>query len=229
MRLRPDGDRHRAKEIVSGRARRRGRRRLESISLVQNDKINRFRGADPWLVEHVPAIYMTMIETAETVADRYGISREAQDEYALRLQRRTAEAQAAGRFADEIVPITTRMSATTRRPARRRRGRSPCRRRGQPAADPAGGSRRLEAGVSRTASASRRALRALHHGRQCQPALGRRLGLRADGGPRGRRRGLTPLGAYRGMAVAGLQPRRDGHRPGLRGAQAAGAARPLGR
>ncbi|MCV5863145.1 acetyl-CoA C-acyltransferase, partial [Escherichia coli] len=57
---------------------------LESISLVQNDKMNRHRLRDPWLVEHVPQLYMTMLETAEIVAERYRISREAQDEYALR-------------------------------------------------------------------------------------------------------------------------------------------------
>src|SRR5690242_4728862 len=56
---------------------------LESISLVQNEHANRFRAQDPELVEQVPALYMTMLETAEIVADRYGISREAQDEYAL--------------------------------------------------------------------------------------------------------------------------------------------------
>ena len=54
---------------------------LESISLVQNDKMNRYRGEDPWLVEHRDDIYMTMIETAEIVAERYKISRERQDEY----------------------------------------------------------------------------------------------------------------------------------------------------
>ena len=68
---------------------------VESISLVQNDKINRFRGADPWLVKNIPQIYMTMIETAEIVAERYGVSREAQDEYSLQSQQRTA--QGAGR------------------------------------------------------------------------------------------------------------------------------------
>ena len=60
-------------------------------------------------MEQVPALYMTMLETAETVADRYGISREAQDEYALQSQQRTAQAQGEGRFAAEIVPMTTRM------------------------------------------------------------------------------------------------------------------------
>ncbi len=82
---------------------------LESISLVQNEHANRFRAADPWLVEHIPQTYMSMIETAEIVADRYGISREAQDEYALRSQQRTAKGQAEGLYAEEITPITTTM------------------------------------------------------------------------------------------------------------------------
>ncbi len=82
---------------------------MESISLVQNEHANRFRAADPWLVEHIPQTYMTMIETAEIVADRYGISREAQDEYALKSQQRTAKGQAEGIYAEEIVPVTTTM------------------------------------------------------------------------------------------------------------------------
>ena len=82
---------------------------LESISLVQNEKMNRHRARDPWLDEHIPQIYMTMLETAEIVADRYGVSREAQDEYALRSQQRTAAAQQAGRFDDEIVPMASTM------------------------------------------------------------------------------------------------------------------------
>jgi acetyl-CoA C-acetyltransferase len=82
---------------------------LESISLVQNDKMNRFMAVDPWLHEHVPELGCSMLETAEIVADRYGVSREAQDEYALQSQQRTAEAQGQGRFADEIVPVTTVM------------------------------------------------------------------------------------------------------------------------
>jgi acetyl-CoA C-acetyltransferase len=76
---------------------------------VQNDKINRHRAADGWLREHVPAIYMTMIETAEIVAEKYGVSREAQDEFALQSQQRTAKAQAEGRFDAEIAPLKTTM------------------------------------------------------------------------------------------------------------------------
>ena len=80
---------------------------LESVSLVQNDKINLFRAKDPWIVEHMPDIYMSMLETAETVAARYGIAREKQDEYAVQSQARTAVAQQAGKFDDEIVPLAS--------------------------------------------------------------------------------------------------------------------------
>jgi acetyl-CoA C-acetyltransferase len=85
---------------------------VESISLVQNDKMNRFRVGDPWLIKHIPQIYMTMIETAEIVAERYGISREAQDEYSLQSQQRTANAQAEGRFDAEIAPLPSIMTLT---------------------------------------------------------------------------------------------------------------------
>ncbi|WP_299699870.1 acetyl-CoA C-acyltransferase [uncultured Tateyamaria sp.] len=80
---------------------------VESVSMVQTPEM-RAHG-DPWLKAKKPEIYMTMLETAETVADRYGISRAAQDRYAVQSQARTAAAQEAGKFADEIVPITTVM------------------------------------------------------------------------------------------------------------------------
>jgi acetyl-CoA C-acetyltransferase len=85
---------------------------VESISLVQNDKMNRFRAGDPWLIKHIPQIYMTMIETAEIVAERYGVSREAQDQYSLQSQQRTATAQAEGRYDAEIAPLTSIMTLT---------------------------------------------------------------------------------------------------------------------
>ena len=87
---------------------------VESISLVQNEHANRFRAQDPALVEAMPALYMTMLETAEIVSERYGISREAQDEFALRSQQRTAAAQQAGRFDDEIVAMPSVMLVTNR-------------------------------------------------------------------------------------------------------------------
>jgi acetyl-CoA C-acetyltransferase len=82
---------------------------LESISLVQNEHMNLHRAFDPWINEHRPDLYMSMLETAEIVADRYGVSREAQDAYALQSQQRTAAAQAAGKFDDEIVPLPSNM------------------------------------------------------------------------------------------------------------------------
>ena len=82
---------------------------LESISLVQNEHMNRYRATDPWLVAHRDDVYMAMLETAEIVAERYDISREAQDAYALQSQQRVAAAQAAGRFDKEIVPLPTTM------------------------------------------------------------------------------------------------------------------------
>ncbi|MDG5499995.1 acetyl-CoA C-acyltransferase [Marinobacter sp. BGYM27] len=82
---------------------------VESISLVQNDKINQFRATNEWLMKHKPELYMSMIETADIVARRYGVSREAQDEYSLISQQRTAAAQEAGKFDDEIVPFDATM------------------------------------------------------------------------------------------------------------------------
>jgi len=87
---------------------------VESISLVQNANIRLDRSQDPALAARVPGLYMSMLETAETVSARYNISREAQDEYALRSQQRTASAQQAGRFDDEIVPYASTMLVTDR-------------------------------------------------------------------------------------------------------------------
>lgn len=80
---------------------------VESISMVQTPQMR--VGMDPWLGQNKPDIYMSMLETAEIVADRYGVSREAQDEYAAQSQARTHAAQQAGRFDDEIVAMSTVM------------------------------------------------------------------------------------------------------------------------
>ena len=80
---------------------------VESVSLVQTAEMR--AKSDPWLKANKPNLYMSMLETAETVADRYNISREAQDEYALQSQQRTAAAQEAGKLGDEIVPLATTM------------------------------------------------------------------------------------------------------------------------
>lgn len=84
---------------------------VESISLVQmGGHMNLFHFTDETLMKTAPALWMTMLETAEIVAERYKVSRESQDLYALQSQQRTAAAQAAGLFADEIVPVTTKMA-----------------------------------------------------------------------------------------------------------------------
>jgi acetyl-CoA C-acetyltransferase len=81
---------------------------VESISLVQTAK--NWYDQDPGLLEIAPDIYMPMLQTAEVVANRYGISRERQDEYALQSQRRTAAGQAAGKFDDEIIAVEATMA-----------------------------------------------------------------------------------------------------------------------
>jgi len=94
-RIRSDGDR----VIVAGG--------LEAISMVQTKHRNRYRSREPWLEERYPAVYWNMIETADLVAHRYGISRERQDEYSLLSQQRTATAQREGRFEAELASFTT--------------------------------------------------------------------------------------------------------------------------
>ena len=82
---------------------------LESISLVQNENANQFRAFDPLIMKNMPSLYMTMIETAEIVSERYKITREQQDEYALQSQKRTHDAQINGRFDNEIIPLESIM------------------------------------------------------------------------------------------------------------------------
>ena len=177
---------------------------LESISLVQNDKMNRHRVKDPWLVEHRPDVYMTMIETAETVAERYGISREAQDEYALKSQQRTAAAQEAGRFEDEIVPLKTVMKVQDRETKEisdreitlvKDEGNRP--------------STTLE-GLQSLAPVFKDGQtivegKFITAGNASQLSDGASAAVVMEAGEAARR-GLEPLGAYRGIAVAGCAP-----------------------
>ena len=90
---------------------------VESISCVQNEQ-NRHMIREPWLAAHEPALYWTMLETAETVAARYHIPRERQDEYGVQSQQRAAAAAAAGRFDDEIVPMTVTMGVADKATSR---------------------------------------------------------------------------------------------------------------
>ncbi len=103
-----------AKSIVAGELDVAVAGGLESISLVQNEHMNMHRATDPNLVAMHENIYMPMIDTAEVVAKRYEVSREAQDEYALQSQQRTAAAQASGKLDDEIVPMPSTVAVQDR-------------------------------------------------------------------------------------------------------------------
>jgi acetyl-CoA C-acetyltransferase len=98
-----------AQRVISGEGEIYGAGGLESISCIQN-QANRRMLEEQWVVEHKPEVYWSMLQTAETVAKRYGISRQAQDEYGVRSQLRAAAAAQAGRFSDEIVPFETTMA-----------------------------------------------------------------------------------------------------------------------
>jgi acetyl-CoA C-acetyltransferase len=177
---------------------------VESISLVQNESRNDYRTQDPWLVEHRPDLYMTMIETAEIVAERYQITRDAQDEYALRSQSRTAAAQQAGRLDQEIAPLPSVMRVEDRET-------------GEASRIPV----TLEQDEGNRPSTTLAGLAALKpvfrdgqtlkEGRFITAGNASQL---FDGGSasllieakEAERRGLQPLGAYRGIAVAGCAP-----------------------
>lgn len=177
---------------------------VESVSLVQNEHFNMFRIRDPYLLETIPQLYMQMIETAENVAQRYGVSRAQQDEYALLSQQRTAAAQAEGRFDEEIIPVTTvklqkdkvtghttEQQITLTQDEGNRPGTTlealaglkPVLKNGQ----------RLRDGHFITAGNASQ----LSDGASAMVLMERATAERS---------GLTPLGAYRGMAVAGCDP-----------------------
>ena len=184
---------------------------VESISLVQNQNFNSSRAGDPKLIARTPALYMSMLETAEIVADRYGISREAQDEYALQSQLRTAQAQDAGRFDAEIAPMSTTMLVTDKASGEtssreitigRDEGNRPQTRledlaKLQPVFK---GGQRLKEGRFITA------------GNASQLSDGAAAVVLMDA-REAERRSLKPLGAYRGIAVAGCGPEEMGIGP----------------
>jgi acetyl-CoA C-acetyltransferase len=169
---------------------------LESISLAQNEHTNTFRMIDPALVERHPAAYMPMLQTAEVVAERFNISREAQDEYGLQSQERTAAGQQAGAFDDEIVPVTAKKELTNRETGEvsfeeitlsADEGNRPgTTLEGLAALPPVVG------GTITAGNASQ-----LSDGAAAMVVMNSDLASE---------RGLQPLGYYRGMAVAGVDP-----------------------
>jgi acetyl-CoA C-acetyltransferase len=186
---------------------------VESISLVQMGGINLKHFTEEHLLQVKPALWMTMIETGEIVAERYGISRERADQYSLESQKRTAAAQAAGKFNDEIVPLTTKMKHVDKA---------------------TGAESMVEVTVSRddanrpdTTLEGLAALKPVHMGGQ-QIAQGKYITAGnasqfADGASASvlmseemaAKRNLKPLGIFKGFAVAGVEPDEMGIGPAL--------------
>ncbi|NNC55293.1 MAG: acetyl-CoA C-acyltransferase, partial [Pseudomonadales bacterium] len=169
----------------------------ESISLVQNDKMNLHRAADPLVLANAPDAYMPMLQTAEVVAKRYNISRDAQDEYALSSQQRTAAAQQAGKFDDEIVSVTatkllynkeTGETSEQEVTLEKDEGNRPA----TTAGDLAKLKPVVEGGCITAGNASQ-----LSDGAAAVVMMDATLASQ---------RNLEPLGIYRGMAVAGCEP-----------------------
>ncbi|WP_144661112.1 acetyl-CoA C-acyltransferase [Paenarthrobacter nicotinovorans] len=170
---------------------------VESISLVQNQHQNRYLAHDPWLLERRPSMYLSMLETAEIVAERYGVGRQAQDGFALLSQQRTAQAQAAGLFDDEIVPFnvsengrdledgTTLSRDEGNRPSTTQEGLAALR------------------PVLADGHASRSSTVTAGNASQLSDGASALVLMEAAAA---NRRGIEPLGIYRGMAVAGCEP-----------------------
>jgi acetyl-CoA C-acetyltransferase len=171
---------------------------LESISLVQGEHMNLHRFREEWLEEHKPEIYMSMIETAEVVAKRYYVTREQQDEYALASQQRTAAAQQAGRFNAEIVPLKTTKIVQDKKTGETKleevtlsqdEGNRPdTTAEGLASLKPVAG----EKGCITAGNASQ-----LSDGASACVVMDAKLA---------EKKGLSPLGIFRGLAVAGLEP-----------------------
>ncbi|MPY74645.1 MAG: acetyl-CoA C-acyltransferase [Alphaproteobacteria bacterium] len=171
---------------------------LESISLVQNDHMNKYRARNDWIVEHKPALYDTMIQTAETVAERYGIAREAQDEYAVASQRKTAAGQQAGRFDDEIVPLPSVKLVANRETGETHEEKATL--------------ERDEGNRPGTSMEDLAKLKPVLHEKGCitagnasQLSDGSSAAVLMDA-KTAEKRGLEPLGVFRGLAVAGCDP-----------------------
>ncbi len=170
---------------------------VESISLVQGHR-NKFHDVDEWLMERRPALWMPMIDTADLVARRYGITREAQDEYAVSSQQRTARAQQAGFFDQEIVPLRTIKEVTDKETGAVSRQEVTLTRDEGNRADTT-----LE-GLAKLAP-----VRGPEHfvtaGNASQLSDGASACVVMDG-TRAARMGIEPLGVFRGFVVAGCEP-----------------------
>jgi acetyl-CoA C-acetyltransferase len=170
---------------------------LDSISLVQNEHRNAYRAQDPNVIAKSEHAYMSMLETAEIVAKRYNVSRDQMDEYAFQSQQRTAAAQQAGAFDDEIVPMASKMLFMDKETKQQSvhdtmlekdEGNRPSTTlEGLQGLQPV-----FDGGVITAGNASQ-----LSDGASASVIMDSKLA---------EQKGLQPLGAYRGMAVAGLDP-----------------------
>jgi acetyl-CoA C-acetyltransferase len=169
---------------------------VESISCVQNE-MNKYMLSDPWLQAHKPEVYMAMLETAENVAKRYHISRERQDEYGVRSQQRASAALAAGFFDAEIIPVTTTMRVTDKETGEH----STCE---VTIASDEGirAGTTLEA-VSKIKSALPDGVITAGNASQFSDGAAMTIVMNAKVAER---KGLQPLGLFRGFAVAGCEP-----------------------
>jgi acetyl-CoA C-acetyltransferase len=169
---------------------------LESISCVQNETNTHMR-RDPWIDEHKPTLYWSMLQTAENVAKRYNISKDAQDEYGVRSQQRAAAAQVAGKFKDEIAPMTTTMGVVDKNT-----GAIGTREVTISADEGIRPDTTLE-GVAKIRSAMPGGV--ITAGNASQFSDGSSACVVMDA-KLAEKRGLKPLGVFRGFAVAGCEP-----------------------
>ena len=169
---------------------------VESISCVQNE-LNMHMRRDPWLVANKPTIYWSMLQTAENVAKKYGISKEAQDEYGVRSQLRAAAAQAAGKFTAEIAPMTTTMAVFDKAS-----GTSSTREVTIDSDEGIRGDTTLEA-VQKIRSALPGGVVTAGNASQFSDGASACVVMN---GKLAEQQGLTPLGIFRGFAVAGCEP-----------------------
>jgi acetyl-CoA C-acetyltransferase len=169
---------------------------LESISLVQNEHMNRHRAVDEALLAMHPDIHMPMLQTAEVVAKRYNISREAMDEYGLQSQQRTAAAYEAGRYDDELVPVTCKRLVWDKETGEASEAEATVSAdegvRATTAEGLAGLKTVIEGGTITAGNASQ-----LSDGSSAQVLMDAKVA---------EKEGLEPLGIYRGIAVAGCEP-----------------------
>ncbi len=170
---------------------------IDSISLVQNDKMNHFRVPDPWIKENKPDLHLPMIDTAEVVAKRYNVSREQQDEYGLQSQQRTAAGQEAGAFDDEIITMkATKMILD------------------KATGDISFGEVELSQDEGNRPTTTIEGLAGLKPVRENGTITAGNASQLSDGASAcvvmdsklAEQRGLEPLGIYKGMAVAGCEP-----------------------